>query len=85
MQNITIDLKKTPEIADAVADMEPGDAVALHGTIKSLDDQTLVVTVDELEIPEKEDDEEKPRMGNFGSEAAPIGSMESLGDDAEAV
>jgi hypothetical protein len=68
MQTITIDLKKTPEIADAVAGMEPGSEVCLHGTIKSLDDQTLVVTVEELSIPKEE--EPKPEGGNEGSDAA---------------
>lgn len=70
MQVITIDLTKTPEIADEVAGMEPGDEVCLHATIKSLDPQTLVVTVEELSVPKDEDTAEKPTMGNEGSDAA---------------
>ena len=70
MQTITIDLKKTPEIADAVAGMEPGNEVCLHATIKSLDDQTLSVTVEELSIP-KDEEEKEPVGGNEGADAAP--------------
>lgn len=69
MQTITIDLKKTPEIADAVAGMEPGSEVCLHASIKSLDDQSLVVTVEELSVPK--DDERMPMGGNEGADAAP--------------
>lgn len=69
MQTITIDLKKTPEIADAVAGMEPGSEVCLHATIKSLDDQSLVLTVEELSVPK--DEERMPMGGNEGSDAAP--------------
>ncbi len=59
MQSLTIDLVKSPDIAAEVADLEPGDSVTLHATIKSLDPQTLVVTVEELEVPsgEREDEE----------------------------
>ncbi len=76
MQTLTIDLNKTPEIADAVADLEPGSEVCLHATIKSKDDQTLVVTVEELSVP-KEEEEKEPEAalgGNEGSDAAPVGS-----------
>lgn len=74
MQTITVDLKKSPDIANAVADMEPGDEVLLHGTIKALDDQTLTLSVEELSVPRGEH-EDKPQGGNEGSDAAPIGSM----------
>lgn len=77
MQTVTVDLNKSPDIKDAVADMEPGSDVCLHGTIKSLDEQTLVVTVDELSIPKEEKEEsddgemkmKKPAGGNEGSDA----------------
>lgn len=72
MQTVTIDLAKSPDIKDAVADMEPGSEVCLHGTIKTLDEQTLVVTVDELSIPEEKEEAEKPEGGNEGSDAAEI-------------
>lgn len=68
MQTITIDLKKMPEVADFLADKEPGDEVYLCGTIKSLDDQTAVVTVTHFDERE-EDDAEKPG-GNEGSAAS---------------
>jgi hypothetical protein len=48
MQVLQIDLAKSPEIADEVADSQPGDEVTLHATIKSLDSQTLTVTVSEI-------------------------------------
>jgi hypothetical protein len=60
MQTITIDLKKMPEIKDFLVDKEPGDAVTLHATIKSLDDQTAVLTVEE--IGEAAEEKEKPTM-----------------------
>jgi hypothetical protein len=89
MQSLTLDLTKTPEIADAVADMEPGDEVCLHATIKSLDAQTLVVTVEELSVPkeEEEKDDKLPEGGNEGSSGASVeapgaGASAMLGDDA---
>ncbi len=64
MQTITIDLKKIPEVADFLADKEPGDEVCLIGTIKSLDDQAAVVTITEFEDrEEKDDDAEEPVPG----------------------
>ena len=59
MQVITVDLKKNPEIADFVADKEPGDSVCLYGTIKSLDDQSLAITVDEIEEDNEPEEKEK--------------------------
>ena len=86
MQTITISLQKSPEIADAIADLEPGDEVLLHATIKAKDDQTLTLTVEELSVPEADDeDEEKPEMGNEGSDAAaessPPGTMAAMDDE----
>jgi preprotein translocase subunit YajC len=49
MQTLTIDLKREPEIADLVADLQPGDPVLLHTTIKAMDDQTLTLTLEEAE------------------------------------
>lgn len=69
MQTVQIDKKKSPEIADWAADKEPGERVCLYGTIKANDDQTLTVTVEEIdeEREEKDDEEEKPEGGNVGS------------------
>jgi hypothetical protein len=89
MQTIIVDLTKTPEIADAVADMEPGSEVCLHGTIKSLDDKTLVVTVEELSVPKEEDETKLPEGGNEGSDAAPAespgGGASAMTDETAAV
>jgi hypothetical protein len=49
MQTLTIDLVKEPEIKDLTASMQPGDLVDLHTSIKSIDDQTLVLTINEAE------------------------------------
>ena len=58
MQDVVIDLTKEPEIADTVADMQPGDRFSFHGTIKSLDDQTLVVTIDEHDTEKRDPDKD---------------------------
>lgn len=49
MQVITIDLKKNPDIADLLVDMEPGDILDLHCSIKAMDDQTCSLTVQSAE------------------------------------
>lgn len=71
MQVIQLDLKKNPDIADFLVDKEPGDAVTLHGTIKSLDDQTAVITIEEIgeAIDEKDAGDEGGNEGS-GLEAA---------------
>lgn len=56
MQTITLDLKKEPDIAALVADMQPGDPVTLHTTVKAKDDQTLTLTLEEAEEGEPHDD-----------------------------
>lgn len=89
MQVITIDKKKTPEVADWAADKEPGERVCLFGTIKANDDQSLTVTVEEVgDEPEDMEDEEEPEGGNEGSDAAPVGSppgsMANMMDDDSA-
>lgn len=87
MQTLTLDLKKTPDIADAVAGMAVGEEVCLHATIKSLDEQTLIVTVEELSVPKEADDEEdKPVGGNEGSDGAlPESTDAELTDERAAV
>lgn len=77
MQNIQIDRKKSAEIDDWAADKEPGDRIRLYGTIKSLDDQTIGVTIDEVgdgDDDDEDDDEAELEAGNEGSDAAPVGS-----------
>lgn len=61
-----IDLKKNPEMKDFIVDKEVGDSVCLYGTLKSIDDQTVVVTVDEIE-EDKRPAEMNPEGGNEGS------------------
>jgi hypothetical protein len=82
MQNVTIDRKKDEEIDDWAADKEPGDRVCLWGTIKSLDDQSMVVTVDEVNDAKEDDaetaDDEAPDAAPTQS---PPGSLAAL--DAE--
>lgn len=71
MQTILIDLKKNPDIADLVADMQPGDAIDLHGTIKSLDDQTLEITIEEASKGKEEPAPETPEPAEPGDEMSP--------------
>lgn len=59
---VPIDLKKNPDVAALVADMEPGDKVYACFTIKSKDDQTLFIRLSEMSDTcgelEKSDDTE---------------------------
>lgn len=58
MDTLTIDLRKNPDIAGLVTDMQPGDPVTLHTTLKHKDEQTLQLTVESAEEGEpKEADE----------------------------
>lgn len=47
-QKITIDLKKNPDVASVVADMEVGAPLEVSTTIASKDDQTLVLEVEDV-------------------------------------
>jgi hypothetical protein len=78
MQTVTISRKKDAEVDDWAADKEPGDRVCLYGTIKSLDDQTLVVTVEEVEDDDRDDDDDRSAGGNQGSDAVATNSPGSL-------
>jgi hypothetical protein len=60
MQIITIDLRKNPEIADFLADKQPGDEVYLCGSIKSLDDQSAQITITEVEDRTGEEKDKEP-------------------------
>lgn len=80
MQTLSIDLKKNADVASIVAGLEPGTELNLKGTIKSLDEQTLTVTLDEVEAPEssaKEEETEKPK--------AMVPDMDTEADDEERV
>lgn len=46
MQTIDIDLKQNPDIANLVADLEPGAKIELSTSIKAKDDQTLTLTIE---------------------------------------
>jgi hypothetical protein len=54
MQTLTIDLKTNPDVAAVVADLEPGTGLTIKASIKALDEQTLTVTLEEVEAPEAE-------------------------------
>lgn len=64
MQVITIDLVKDPEIKDLIADMQPGDLVDLHCSIKAMDDQTLTLTVTEASEGQDADPAAPPTAGS---------------------
>ena len=80
MQTVLIDLKKNPDIADLVRTSQPGDYIDLHTSIKSLDDQTLTLTVEsaeEAEPPEKPEGEEEE-----GDDMTPPGGDMDVGRPA---
>ncbi len=85
MQQIVIDLTKSPDIADETADLQPGDEVTLHGTIQSLDDQTLVVTIQELEVPTEDNTAKEKAEPPTKSEADmnPMADGGMMGENAE--
>jgi hypothetical protein len=58
MTKLPIDLKKNPEVASLVADMEVGAAVRLETTIKSKDEQTLVLVLESATAGEATEDED---------------------------
>lgn len=55
---ITIPLDGSKEIAEMVADKQPGDRLYACGTIKSLDTQTLTLRIEE--VADKPDDLPEP-------------------------
>jgi hypothetical protein len=61
MSPIVIDLNKEPELKDLLADKNPGDKLDLHCSIKSIDDQTVVLTFEEASEG-KADDEDTENM-----------------------
>lgn len=84
-QEVIIDLTKAQDIADEVADMQPGDEVVLHGTIKSLDEQTLVVTVQELSVPKAVSDgdgADTETPAEDTAEPGPSGMGDMMGEQA---
>lgn len=58
MTTVLIDLKKDKDVADLVAGLSVGDGVNLKTTIKSMDDQSLVLTVEEATEGEKYSDDD---------------------------
>lgn len=65
MQTVIIDKKKNPEIADLVADMQPGDRLRIYASIKDNNDDNVEVTIEEAE--EDPGEESKTPGGNQGS------------------
>ncbi len=85
MQTITLDLKKIPEVANFLADKEPGDEVYLCGSIKALDNDTCVVTITEIEDRPDKEEGETPDEENTADETVPearkpIGEERSMGE-----
>lgn len=64
MTTVTIPLDKNPEIKALVADMEAGAPICLYGTVKSVDAQTLIVTVEEAEEGEMKHSDEPAAEGS---------------------
>ena len=58
MQELTIDLKKNPEVADAISELALGDEIAIYATIKAKDDQKLIVRLSEVEAGEESEESE---------------------------
>ena len=58
MHVINIDKAKNPDIAELVADKEPGAKIDLHTSIKENNDQNVSFTVEECSEGKKPDDEE---------------------------
>lgn len=62
MQTISLDLANNPDLKSLVADMEPGSKIMLKAAIKSKDDQSVTLTVEEAssedgeEVVEETDD-----------------------------
>lgn len=83
MQNVTIDRKKDAEIDDWAADKEPGDRVCLYGTIKSLDDQTMIVTVDEVEDCKEEKEDTEDEAPDAAPTQSPPNSLAALDGESE--
>ncbi len=80
MSPITIDLNKEPDLKDFLADKQPGDPIDLHCSIKSIDDQTVVLTFEEASEGQSDSetndqpDANESEMGN-----APLGSAPTEG------
>lgn len=68
MQDVMIDLKRNPEIADVAKDFQPGDRVDLHAVVKGIDDQTFTLTVESASEGKDPDDEDTPEGGNEGAD-----------------
>lgn len=72
MQILPIDLKKNADVADLIADMQPGDRIYFCATIKDKDEQTLNARIEEVtktpdELPkpdEYDEDEESEKAGS---------------------
>ncbi len=74
---VAVSVKKHPEIAEALADSNPSDEVALYATIKSKDDEYIKFTVSEVEPGS----EEVSELESGSPEEEGDGSMEK--EDAE--
>jgi len=86
-QRLTLDLKKNPEVADLVADLEPADKIDACFRIVSKDDQSVIVelvSVDEYSGKDDDDDEEydkKDKTKTDESPAVKVASGMNFGSD----
>lgn len=71
MQDISIDLRRNPELADLLVDMKPGDKIYLCTSIKNLDDQTADLTIEGAYDDTKElhEDETTPEEDGDGDKS----------------
>lgn len=74
MTTVKIPLGQNPELAALVADRAPGDWIALKASIKSKDDQTVEVRLeecDECEKPQTDEDASDEEADASEEPAAP--------------
>lgn len=89
-QRLTLDLKKNPEVADLVADLEPADKIDACFRIVSKDDQSVIVelvSVDEYSGKDDDDDDDdeeydkKKKTKTDESPAVKVASGMNFGSD----
>jgi hypothetical protein len=84
MQILPIDLKKNADVADLIADMQPGDRIYFCATIKDKDDQTLNARIEEVtktpdELPKPDEYDEEDDEKGLGEKAGSADAAEAEG------
>lgn len=77
--NITVDLKRNPDIADLISNMQMGDGVCFCTSLKSKDDNLAEFTLDRaMETPDSMKEDESSEEDDSHAEAVEDGDeMES--------